>query len=59
MGDIYTSAKAYEQLLDIEYHIILGKKKRTLEFCIFFDENHFFHLAGFLQGRKPFCMIDF
>lgn len=47
MGDIYTSAKAYEKLLDIEYYIILGKKKKTLEFCIFFDENHFFHLAGF------------
>ena len=47
MGDIYTSAKAYEQLLDIEYHIILGKKNKTVELIIFFDENHFFHLAGF------------
>ena len=46
MGDILTSAKSYSTLLDLEYQLVLGRKNRSITFSIFFEENHFFHLAG-------------
>ena len=46
MGDILTTANAYSQLLDIEYQIILGKKNKTIELKIGFEQSNFFHLAG-------------
>lgn len=46
MGDILTTANAYSQLLDIEYQIILGKKNKTIELTIGFEQANFFHLAG-------------
>lgn len=46
MGNISDAAKAFSKLLDIEYQIILGKKKKTILLSIIFDKNHFSHLAG-------------
>ena len=53
MGDILTSAKAYLNLIDIEYQLILGRKNKTIALSIYFDENQFFHLAGlqYLEDR--------
>ena len=47
MANILAAAKTYLNLLDIEYHILLGKKKKNLSLTIAFEEMHFFHLAGF------------
>lgn len=47
MSIIFSCAKAYEKLLDVEYQIILGKKNKQINFSIFFTANHFIHLAGF------------
>ena len=47
MADILATAKAYSNLLDIEYHILLGKKNKNISFTITFEKAHFFHLAGF------------
>ena len=46
MADILQVAKSYANLLDVDYQILLGKKKRNIAFFIVFDETHFFHLAG-------------
>lgn len=60
MGDIVTSANAYSSLLDIEYQLILGRKNRTVALSIFFDEYHFFHLAGlqYLTDRATLLYGD-
>ena len=47
MAEIIQAANAYKNLLDIEYQILLGKKKKTISLDIVFEEMHFFHLAGF------------
>ena len=47
MGDILATAKSYSNLLDVEYHILLGKKGKNLSLIISFEETQFFHLAGF------------
>ena len=46
MGDILVAAKAYTNLLDVEYQFILGRKNRTLPLSVFFEEAQFFHLSG-------------
>ena len=56
MADILQAARSYVNLLDIEYQIILGKKNKTVFIPIFFDENHFFHLAG-LQYLKDLSRV--
>ena len=51
MGDILSAAQSFSKLLDVEYHILLGKKNKNISLAIAFDETHFFHLAG-LQYLK-------
>lgn len=46
MGNILEAANAFAKLLDIEYQVVLGKKKRNVLLSITFDKNHFSHLAG-------------
>jgi len=46
MGDILAAAKAYTHLLDVEYRIVLGKKKKQISLSIDFEKLHFYHLAG-------------
>ena len=60
MGDIQTAAKAYLDLLDIEYQIVLGRKKKNVLMSIAFDETHFFHLAGlhYLTDRTTLLYGD-
>ena len=60
MSDILTSANAYSQLLDIEYHIVLGKKKKNIPLSITFEKDHFFHLAGlhYLTDRTTLLYGD-
>ncbi|MFI3208142.1 MAG: PBECR4 domain-containing protein [Eubacteriales bacterium] len=46
MTNIYECAQAFIPLLDTEYHIILGRKNKTVELIIYFDKTHFYHLFG-------------
>jgi len=54
-------AAGFERLLPYQYHIVAGRKGKTLEFTISFDRADFHHLAGlhkltdnirFLTGRR-------
>ena len=56
MADILQAAQKFNNLLDIEYKIVLGKKNKTIEFTIAFQETHFFHLAG-LQHLKDLSTV--
>ena len=47
MCGILSSAKAYKELLNIEYQIILGCNNKSIQFSVSFEEKQFFHLAGF------------
>ena len=56
MADILQAAQSFNNLLDIEYQITLGKKNKTANLTIYFEEVHFFHLAG-LQYLKDLSSL--
>lgn len=39
-------ARNFEKLLPYQYHMIVGRKRKTLDFTITFDPADFHHLAG-------------
>lgn len=43
---LYNCVKAFNDLLDIRYHIVLGKAGRTAEFIVSFDKSDCHHLMG-------------
>lgn len=60
-------AAGFERLLPYQYHIVAGRKGKTLEFTISFDRADFHHLAGwhkltdnirFLTGRRANIMQE-
>lgn len=44
-------AQVFVQLLDVQYHIIAGRKGKTVEFTISFEPSDFHHLAGLHKLR--------
>lgn len=46
MDELLKSAKAFENLLNIKYRIILGRKGKATEFEICFEKTDYFHLVG-------------
>lgn len=46
VDELLKSAKAFENLLNIKYRIILGRKGEAVEFLIDFDKIDYFHLVG-------------
>lgn len=55
--DVLKSAsEAYVKLMNIEYHIVLGRKGKETDLVIAFRPENFYHLAGFhkLQKRYSF-----
>lgn len=46
MDYLQICAKAFEHLLDIKYHIIIGRKGRMTELNLLFEPAEFHHLAG-------------
>lgn len=46
MADILRAAQSYENLLDVEYQVVLGRKNKQASFSIYFGRLHFYHLAG-------------
>ena len=46
MDKLQNCVKAFEKLLDVEYHIIIGRKGRSVELRIVFSKWDFHHLMG-------------
>lgn len=46
MRNVYDCVKAFEQLLDKEYHLVLGRKNIAANLQINFDKKECFHLMG-------------
>ena len=46
MDHLQSCAKAFEHLLDFQYHIIIGRKGKSVELNILFDPSEFHHLVG-------------
>lgn len=46
MDYLLACAKAFEHLLDIKYHIVIGRKGKLAELNILFDPTEFHHLVG-------------
>ena len=44
-------AQEFERLIPYQYHIIIGRKGKTLEFSLSFDRADFHHLAGLHKLR--------
>lgn len=44
-------AQEFDRLIPYQYHIIIGRKGKTLEFTISFDRADFHHLAGLHKLR--------
>lgn len=44
-------ATEFERLIHYQYHIIIGRKGKTLEFTISFERSDFHHLAGLHKLR--------
>ena len=51
MDYLLTCAKTFEHLLDIKYHIVLGRKGRLTELNILFEPSEFHHLIGLHKLR--------
>ncbi len=51
MDSLKKAALVFQELLDCEYEIVLGKKKKLYSFVLEFRKQDFFHLAG-LQYLK-------
>ena len=70
MDHLLECAEAFEQLLDVQYHIVLGRKNRLTELTLRFDPTEFHHLVGLHKLRdlrlargnqilsKTICMED-
>ena len=67
MDLLQTCAEAFEQLLPYQYHIVIGRKGKILEFTLSFDRADFHHLAGlhkltdnvrFLTGKREVIMQE-
>ena len=46
MDKLQKCAKAFENLLEIQYRIIIGRKGKTVELVIGFSKLDFHHLMG-------------
>ena len=51
MDHLLECAEAFEQLLDVQYHIVLGRKNRLTELTLRFDPTEFNHLVGLHKLR--------
>ena len=46
MDYLQICAKAFEKLLDVQYHIVLGRKGKLVNLNILFEPKEFHHLIG-------------
>ena len=48
------AAKAFNILLPIRYHIVLGRKGKSFDIVVVFNPENFFHLAGLHKLKKSY-----
>ena len=58
LSDITTALKSFQNMLDLEYEFILGRKNKNIKLIVEFQKRHFFHLAG-LQYLKDLPRLAF
>ncbi len=46
MDGLLTCAKAFENLLPVKYHIIIGRKGKSVDLTVSFQAVEFHHLMG-------------
>ena len=46
MSNISDAVNSFQNMLDLEYEFILGRKNKTVNLVIEFQKMHFFHLVG-------------
>ena len=46
MDGLLTCAKAFEDLLPVKYHIIIGRKRKSVDLTVSFEAVEFHHLVG-------------
>lgn len=46
LADISVAANKFNNLINTEYYIVLGRKGKQLDLTIKFETSHFFHLCG-------------
>ena len=46
MDGLLTCAKAFEDLLPVKYHIIIGRKGKSVDLTVSFEAVEFHHLVG-------------
>ena len=46
MRNVYDCVEAFGKLLDKEYHLVLGRKNKSVSLQINFDKKECFHLMG-------------
>ncbi len=51
MDYLQICAKAFEKLLDVQYHIVLGRKGKLVNLNILFEPKEFHHLIGLHKLR--------
>ena len=57
MDKLQLCAKAFQKLLEYEYHFIIGRKGKLREFYLNFDKADFHHLSG-LHKLKDIAQIQ-
>ncbi|MDD6038333.1 MAG: PBECR4 domain-containing protein [bacterium] len=57
MDKLQLCAKAFQKLLEYEYHFIIGQKRKLREFYLNFDKADFHHLSG-LHKLKDIAQIQ-
>ena len=62
MDKLQLCAKAFQKLLEYEYHFIIGRKGKLREFYLNFDKADFHHLSGLhklkVTVQNPFGFND-
>ena len=51
MRNVYDCVEAFEKLLDKEYHLVLGRKNKSVSLQINFDKEECFHLIVLGRGN--------
>ena len=58
MAEITDALHSFQNMLDLEYEFVLGRKGKSVRLTVEFQKMHFFHLAG-LQYLKDLPRLAF
>lgn len=58
MAKITDALHSFQNMLDVEYEFVIGRKGKSVRLTVEFQKMHFFHLAG-LQYLKDLPRLAF